>query len=731
MIYFICGLLTALFAQENTDDKTLSPYFAVLGNDPGNDQLPLKSTSAEVNIVGVIADVTINQVYTNEGKNALEAVYTFPASSNAAVYAMEMTIGERKIVAVVKEKNQARQEYEQAKSEGKRTSLLEQQRPNVFQMNVANILPGDEIKVSLKYTEMLIPEGGTYSFIYPTVVGPRYSNQSASSASVNDLFVQSPYQKKGEEPLYNFDIHVNISAGMPIQNIVSPTHKISVTYPETSMASVQLDKSETKGGNRDFVVNYQLSGDKIASGLMLYEHGDENFFLMMVQPPKRTVKEEIPPREYIFIVDVSGSMCGFPLTVSKKLLRNLVVNLRSEDMFNVLVFAGSSGWLSEESLPANSVNVEKAIQFFDSHQGGGGTELLPALEKALSFPRKSDNLSRSFVIITDGYVSVEKEAFDLVQKNRDNANTFVFGIGSSVNRYIIDGMAHAGLGEPFIVLNEQEAGDKAEKFRQYINNPVLTQIRKTFSNFDAYDVEPVSIPDVFAERPVILYGKYHGEPRGTITLKGKTGKKGYVENFDVKSVRPDAKNSAIRYLWARKRIQMLDDYNKLEYNDSRIQEVTGLGLKYNLMTAYTSFLAVEEKKVNNGELKTVQQPLPMPAGVENSAIGFELELDEEEFSFSFHKEIAMVTNLSENYKDAVLKEVENSLITTLNYCLSSYDSFTGTIEITVDANGVVTNVKFNGNSAKSELENCLKKTIQNWNFKKFSLKQEWKFRIEF
>ena len=315
---FLLFIFTALAsAQESADDnKTLSPYFFVLSDNPATDQLPLKKTSADVNIVGVIADVTVHQVYKNEGKNALEAIYTFPASTNAAVYAMEMKIGNRLIIAKIEEKKKARADYEQAKSEGKRASLLEQQHPNVFQMNVANIMPGDEIEVTMKYTEMLIPEGGIYKFVYPTVVGPRYSGESTSSTASNQ-FVKTPYQKSGNAPFYNFDIHVNMSAGMPIQQITSPSHKISTSYPQTSLAQVSLDKAEAKAGNRDFILEYQLAGSKVESGLLLYEHGDENFFLLMVQPPKKVAKEEIPPREYVFVVDVSGSMSGFPLTVSK------------------------------------------------------------------------------------------------------------------------------------------------------------------------------------------------------------------------------------------------------------------------------------------------------------------------------------------------------------------------------------------------------------------------------
>ncbi len=192
---------TAVGAERSEEgDRTLSPYFFVKSDDPSTDQLPLKATTVVADIAGVIADVKVTQVYRNEGRRALEAIYIFPASTRAAVYGMKMTIGERTITATIKKREEARAAYEQAKQEGRSASLLEQQRPNVFQMNVANILPGDEIKTELHYTELITPTSGTYEFVYPTVVGPRYSNQPANTAPPAERWSQNPYLHQGEPP---------------------------------------------------------------------------------------------------------------------------------------------------------------------------------------------------------------------------------------------------------------------------------------------------------------------------------------------------------------------------------------------------------------------------------------------------------------------------------------------------------------------------------------------------
>ncbi len=615
-------LANVAYAQQEKDaDRTLSPYFLVKSDDPEVDQLPLKSTSAKVNVSGVIADVIVRQVYKNEGKRPLEAIYVFPASTRAAVYGMKMMIGERTITAKIRKRDEARREYEEAKEAGKSASLLEQQRPNVFQMNVANILPGDVIKVELKYTELLVPTDAVYEFVYPTVVGPRYSNQPAAEATPQEKWIENPYLHEGESPTYTFDITLDVAAGLPIQDITCPSHKVNINYDGSAFASIKLDGSEKYGGNRDFVMKYRLAGGKIETGLLLFEGEEENFFLLMLQPPKRVTDHEIPPREYIFIVDVSGSMHGFPLDISKKLLKDLIGNLRPTDRFNVLLFAGGSSVMSEKSLSATPKNIGHAINMIERQRGGGGTELLPALKRALSLPM-TEGYSRSVVIATDGYVSVEAEAFDLIRNNLGNANMFAFGIGSSVNRHIIEGMARVGMGEPFIIIRPEEAANKAEKFRRLIQSPVLTGIKTDFGAFEVYDVEPPSIPDVLADRPVIIFGKWRGRPQGNISLRGIAGDGSFMKEVDVGKIKPSKTNSALRYLWARHRIAILSDYNKLRPQDERVGEVTNLGLTYNLLTAYTSFVAIDTLvRLKDGKAVTVKQPLPLPQGVSDYAVG--------------------------------------------------------------------------------------------------------------
>lgn len=622
--------VTLMFARpvlaiESEDDKTLSPYFFVDEGDPAIDRLALESTSVTVGITGVIADVRVRQRYKNDGSRPINAKYVFPASTRAAVYGMTMTIGEHVIEAKIKERGAARREFEAAQQSGKTASLLEQERPNVFSMGVANVMPGDEIDVELRYTELLVPTEGVYEFVYPTVVGPRYTGH----AEHTDSWAQNPTTEEGDAPTYRFELRGTLSTGMPLKELTSPSHTLHTTRSSESVAQLALDPSERWGGNRDFILRYRLADDAIASGLMLHQGRHENFFLLTVQPPKRSALPAMPPREYVFIIDVSGSMEGFPLDTAKSLLRDLVTPLRPTDTFNVILFSGTAHLMAPRSVPATEDNLRQALAVIDEQRGGGGTELLAALELAMSMPHGAV-ASRSFVVLTDGYIVAEKRAFEYIRRKLGEANVFSFGIGTGVNRYLVEGIAKAGMGEPFVVTGPDEAPAVAARFRRYIDTPVLTNIGVHFDGFEVYDVQPGNVPDVLAERPIVVHGKWKGTPQGRIVVTGQTGQGRYLQEFDVATVAPDKAHAALPYLWARARLSDLSDFDFGGYGDDNKQEIVDLGLHYNLLTKFTSFIAVHEVVRNAGGLgQHVTQPLPLPEGVSNLALGHSMEVGSE------------------------------------------------------------------------------------------------------
>lgn len=623
LLLFFAHSTTICGAQYDDDtDATLAPYFLIDGMDTATDSFPLKETNVSVNINGIFAETFVTQTYSNEGQEPINATYVFPASSRVTIHGMKMEIGDEIITAKIKEKEEARHDYEQAKSEGKSASLLEQQRPNVFTMDVANVMPGDIIRIELHYTEMITPTDGIYQFVFPTVAGPRYTSPSVPKSLKAETWIASPFLRLGDTPREKYNINVNLSAGVPITDLQCGSHKIDVAWDNQTSARISLSNPEEFAGNRDFILDYKLTGTEISSGLMLGTGESENFFLLMVQPPERYTPETIPPREYIFILDVSGSMYGFPLDTSKELIRNLAGSLRESDRFNVILFSDSLIQMSPESVPATAENVQKAFALIDNEEGGGGTELAPALETALAIPA-SPGAARSVIAITDGYISGEREIFDIIGRNIGTTNFFSFGIGSSVNRYLIDGIAKTGLGESFVVTDPSEAAATADRFRTYIQSPVLTDVQVTYDGFDVYDIEPPTLSTLFASRPIVLFGKWKGEPSGTIYITGKTGGRDYAEDIPVSAAIPLEANNIIQYLWARTRVERLTDYGITEDLQANAKkEVTELGLHYSMMTPYTSFIAVTEKVRNTeGKSTDVKQPLPIPMNVSEWAIG--------------------------------------------------------------------------------------------------------------
>ncbi len=619
--------------DEHHATRTLAPYFAVDAADPGIEALPLKSTRADVTVSGVIAEVRLTQVYRNEGSTPIEARYVFPASTRAAVHALRLRIGSRVVDAEVREKRKARAEYQQARREGRTAALLEQQRPNVFSMAIAHVMPGDEIVADLRYTETIVPTDGVYRFVLPTVVGPRYNGgtqpDGAPTASRKpEGWVAQPVLRFGQPPKHTFELNATIVAPMPIRSVSSTSHRIEVTGLGETRATVRLAADRTHA-DRDVVIGYELVHRDPGGG--------ENFFLAMVEPPARVDATDIVARDYVFIVDVSGSMHGFPLETAKALLRELIGRLRPSDSFNVIPFAGGHSLLHPASVPATEANIARAIGFINRQTGGGGTELLPALRTALAMPSDLGR-ARTFVVVTDGYVTVEREAFALIRNNLGQANVFALGIGSAVNRFLIEGLARAGKGEPFFVANSQQARDEATRLRRMIEQPVLTRIRVRFPEadgspgFDAYDLDTPQIPDLFAHRSLVLMGKFRGEPTGSIEIEGLSAGGAVRLPIDVAHAARGDDTLALKYLWARSRIAQLADFNRLMPDDETAREILRLGLAYNLLTDYTSFIAVD-KFVRNagGQSSTVDQPSPLPEGVTELALGSAPATPEPEF----------------------------------------------------------------------------------------------------
>jgi Ca-activated chloride channel family protein len=624
LAYF--GILYGMLhlSSQGSQQSGQAPYFVVLGDrgESTSERLPLKSSSAEIRIDGTIARIRLTQHYGNTGTRPIEARYVFPASTRAAVHGMKLSTGERVIAARIRESKAAKAEYQEAKRSKKTAALLEEYRPNVFQMSVANLIPGDDVKVEIEWSETVPASDSTYELVFPTVVGPRYSGAQDDGPAAAE-WAANPHLTKGVANPAGLDLDVTLSTALPLAEVTSPSHPLRVDFQSKSAAKISIDPTVTGDpANRDFILRWKLGGDQVDAGLLLHQDGENRHFLLQIEPPARVSEGDIPPRDYVMVVDVSGSMNGFPLNTTKKLLDRLVSGLKPTDTFNVLCFASGSGLMAEQPLAATPENLRRARVFIDSQDAGGGTELEAALQRALALPGGGDR-SRSILLVTDGYVTADERVTSLIRGNIGSANLFAFGIGSSVNRHLIESVARAGGGEPVVVTRSSDAAPAAEKFLEAISRPVLAKVRIEGIGVDLAELEPAPHPDVFASRPLVINGTWKGKAEGRIIVRGIAGNgKAFEKSLDLAEAAKDrgVDHPALPVLWARERVRRLSDLSMTD--TEAVREIISLGLKHSLLTSHTSFIAVDETPRNfEGEAMTVKQPLPLPQGVEESAVG--------------------------------------------------------------------------------------------------------------
>lgn len=603
---------------------TASPRLEIAGNTElkPDEVFPLKSSAASVSIEGTIARVRLRQTYGNTGSDPVEAVYVFPCSTRAAVHGMTMRSGGRVITARIRESAKARAEYETAKAERKTAALLEQKRANVFQMSVANLLPGDDITVEVAWTETVPALDGTYEYVFPTVVGPRYQGGAGAPA---ESWAANPYLKEGARNPARLLMEISLNTSLPLAEAVCPSHPVTVDFKSRHQAAVRLDTREgEEAANRDFILRWKLGGDRVDAGLLLHKGAEENHFLLQVEPPARVTPDAVPPRDYVMILDVSGSMSGFPIDTAKKLLTDLTSGLKPTDTFNVVCFANGSGLFAEAPVAATQENIGAALKFIGTQNAGGGTELKAALQRALALPG-GDDRSRTLVLMTDGFVTADDEVSTLVRENIGRANLFSFGIGSSVNRQLIESIARAGGGEPVVVTTPGEATTAAASFLHHIASPVLAKVRIEAEGVETKDLEPSAVPDLFASRPLVICGRWNGEPGGTIVVKGIAGNGvPFEKRIDLaEAVRTTGTDHpALPVLWARERVRSLEEG---PVNETSNESIVTLGMKHSLLTRHTSFVAVDDTPRDTAvAARTVTQPLPLPQGVTAASVSMQV-----------------------------------------------------------------------------------------------------------
>lgn len=601
----------------------------------------LKHTEVTAKIAGNISRVEVVQKFENPFPESLEAVYVFPLPDEAAVDDMEIKIGDRIIKADIKRRDEALEIYQKARQQGRTAGLLEQERDNIFTQSLANIKPGEKIEVTIRYTESLKFAGGDYEFVFPTVVGPRYISQNTSDADR----INSPLLPPGTRSGRDIAVSVEIDAGVAIGDVRSTSHQIT-TERNGNIVRVQLANYD-KIPNKDLILRYRVSGENTRATVLSQADQRGGHFATYLIPALNYKTNEIVPKDVVFLMDTSGSQQGEPLAKSKELMRRFIQGLNPKDTFTIIDFANTAQALSATPLANTAQNRQSAINYIDRLQANGGTELLNGIQAVMKFPAAPTERLRSIVLITDGYIGNEKEVLALVQQSIKPGNRlYSFGVGSSVNRFLLNRLAQVGRGTSQVIRQDEPSAEAAEKFFRQINSPVLTNIEISWEGMgEKPEIYPIAPPDLFTSQPLVLFGKKSDRTNGQLRIRGtQAGGKAYEqilpvnfaqsggrqrESTSAAAIVTDFGNPAVAQLWGRSRIKDLMNQMFGGETPSLVEAVTNTALAYRLLSEYTAFVAVsEEVRVEpDGARRRVQVPVELPQGVSYEGI---VQADERE-----------------------------------------------------------------------------------------------------
>jgi Ca-activated chloride channel family protein len=585
--------------------------------------LPLKHTDVQASIAGYIGSVRVTQQFHNPYDGKIEALYVFPLPENAAVNEFVMTIGTRKIRGVIREREEAERIYAEAKAQGFTAALLTQERPNIFTQAVANIEPGHEIDVTIRYFHTLRQEDGWYEFVFPMVVGPRFNppgstkgvgavarGESGSSGEKTEVSYLTPRERSG----HDIALKVDLDAGMKIQDLVCKTHRIEHSSDRAGHSVITLSPSDTVP-NKDFVLRYRLAGDSVQSGMLTHHDQRGGYFSLMLQPPAALERQYRQPLELVFVLDCSGSMSGEPLAQAKAAIETALKRLDPDDTFQIISFSTRASQLGGAPLPATPANIRRGLSYLGRIDSEGGTMMVEGIKAALNFHHDPRRL-RFVCFLTDGYIGNEVEILKEIDDRLGASRIFSFGVGSSVNRYLMDSMAKLGRGAVAYLGLKDDAGAVMDGFFDRIRHPALTDVKIDWDGMDVDEVFPKKVPDLFVGRPVVLTGRFKGGGGRTVHIKGRAAGRELTLDLPVDLDNTAAGNEALPSVWARMKISHLANEGTRENRWFYARQIKQLALDYDLMSAFTAFLAVDASRVTEGRYgTTVPVALPVPEGV--------------------------------------------------------------------------------------------------------------------
>ena len=582
-----------LFKEANSDNYVPAPQL---------------HTDVKIEITGMIGYARVIQEFENPGNEWLEGVYVFPLPEDAAVSHLTMDVGDRVIEGVVREREEARKTYTEAKKEGKKASLMEQERPNIFMMSVANIGPHEVIRVALEYQQTVRLDNGLFSLRFPSVVGPRYMPGNPAETSekpeANGLQgwayattevmdaprISPPVAEPGHEPDNPISLEVILDPGFSLDRLQSLYHGVDITYVNEYRAMIRLSNTWA-AADRDFVLEWTPKNDRVPQAALFTEGRDgENFIYLMIMPPAEPIHASSHiPREVIFVVDVSGSMAGPSIDQAKKALEFAVARFTPEDRFNIITFNNSIDMLFSYPMTGTSKHINKALRFIRRLDADGGTEIGPALYKALDGSTNRNRI-RQVIFLTDGCVGNEQQLFQTVRAQLGDSRLFTVGIGSAPNSYFMRNIAERGKGTYTYIGNVNEVQTRMEELYTKLENPMLTDIRFSLSSGDDAELFPDPIPDLYLGEPITLVARVAEMPE-QLVLSGYYGGR-YWETQVVSRAAGASEGISIR--WARRKIKaLMDSLDGGADKEEVRKDIVATALQHHLVSRYTSLVAVD------------------------------------------------------------------------------------------------------------------------------------------
>ena len=574
---------------------------------PGGEYIrsPVLSTEVKFRVSGTVARAVVSQQFRNDSPDWVEGIYVFPLPENAAVDRLQMHVGDRLIEGRIRERAQARAEYEAARERGSLASLIEQERPNIFTSSVANLGPGQTLTVEIEYQQTLHYLDGSVSLRFPTVVAPRYipgTPQSEGKPSghgwapdtdkVKDASRITPSVLAENEPMRNpVTIHVELDAGFPVNEVRSRYHPVKVQKRDDNRYEVSLAVGPFPA-DRDFELVWNpLPGAQPRGAMFLESAAGESHLLLTLFPPFGVKADDKRlPREVIYVIDTSGSMEGTSIMQAKSALRLALGQLAPEDRFNVIQFNSATELLFPSSREASVKNVVAARRYVDRLQATGGTEMVPAMQAALDSPAKEGYL-RQVIFMTDGSVGNEDQLFKLIQRKLGRSRLFTVGIGSAPNGHFMAKAAQLGRGSFTYIGDVDEVGEKMAALFGKLEHPVLSDIVVDWPADLNAQSSPEKMPDLYLGEPIVLSALVQGPLKGKVVVRGQAGGESWTAEFDL-STAHDGKGMGV--IWARRKVEALMDsiHEGADRGEVR-QQVVEIALKYHLVTRYTSLVAVD------------------------------------------------------------------------------------------------------------------------------------------